>query len=66
MEINKDVKRDEVERQVRELMEGEKGEDMRRNAIKLKRLAEKATRPTGSSYNNMEQLMSQVFLPLKH
>lgn len=65
MEINKDVKRAEVERQVIELMECEKGQEMRRNALKLKKLAEEATRESGSSYLNLEQLMNQVFIPLK-
>lgn len=66
MEIDKDVKSDEVEKQVREVMVGEKGEEMRRNALKWKRLAEEATNPTGSSYVNFEQLINQVCLPMKH
>ncbi|KAL2893784.1 7-deoxyloganetin glucosyltransferase [Bienertia sinuspersici] len=66
MEIDKDVTRNEVERQVREVMEGEKGEEMRKNALKWKSLAEVATNPNGSSYKNFEQLINQVCLPLKH
>ncbi|XP_021740239.1 7-deoxyloganetin glucosyltransferase-like [Chenopodium quinoa] len=66
MEINKDVKRDEVERQVIELMEGKKGEEMCKNALKWKKLAEESTMPTGSSCLNLEQLMNQVFIPLKN
>ncbi|KAL2929359.1 7-deoxyloganetin glucosyltransferase [Bienertia sinuspersici] len=66
MEINTDVTRNEVEKQVREVMEGEKGEEMRKNALKWKSLAEVATNPNGSSYLNFEQLINQVCLPLKH
>ncbi|GAV92514.1 UDPGT domain-containing protein [Cephalotus follicularis] len=63
MEINSDVKRDEVEILVRELMEGEKGKDMKKKAMEWKKLAEESTTsPNGSSYKNFEELIHQVLL----
>ncbi|GMH21555.1 hypothetical protein Nepgr_023397 [Nepenthes gracilis] len=63
MEIDSEVKRGEVEKQVRELMEGDKGKELRRRAMKWKRLAEEATAtPTGSSYLNLEDLINNVLL----
>ncbi|KAF3445115.1 hypothetical protein FNV43_RR14808 [Rhamnella rubrinervis] len=44
MEINKDVKRDEVEKLVRELIEGDKGKEMQKK-VEWKRLAQDATSP---------------------
>ena len=65
MEINNNVRREEVERQVRELVEGEKGKEMRKNAMGWKKLAKEATaRPDGSSYVNFEKLINEVLLPL--
>ncbi|XP_077214019.1 7-deoxyloganetin glucosyltransferase-like [Tasmannia lanceolata] len=58
MEIDNDVKRDEVERLVRELMEGEKGKEMRNKAMEWKVKAEKATTKGGSSYVNIDKLVS--------
>ncbi|XVE55521.1 hypothetical protein DITRI_Ditri03aG0165300 [Diplodiscus trichospermus] len=63
MEIDNNVKRDEVESLVRELMEGEKGKEMRKKALEWKRKAEEATcNPKGSSYTNLDQIISQVLL----
>ncbi|GAV78377.1 LOW QUALITY PROTEIN: UDPGT domain-containing protein, partial [Cephalotus follicularis] len=63
MEINSDVKRDEVEILVRELMEGEKGKEMKKKAMEWKKLAEESTTsPNGSSYKNFEELIHQVLL----
>lgn len=63
MEIDNDVKRDEVEILVRELMEGEKGKEMKKKALEWKRKAEEATSiPNGSSYRNLDRLMKQVLL----
>ncbi|GFZ03657.1 UDP-glucosyl transferase 85A7 [Actinidia rufa] len=42
MEIDNDVKREEVEKVVRELMEGEKRKEMERKTLKWKKLAEEA------------------------
>ncbi|KAJ4851592.1 hypothetical protein Tsubulata_024728 [Turnera subulata] len=62
MEINSDVKRDEVESLVRELMEEEKGKEMKRKALEWKQMAEEAAGPAGSSYVNLDTLIHQVLL----
>lgn len=61
MEINWDVKRGEVEGLVREMMQGEKGKKMRKNAKEWKRMAEEATNVGGSSYVNFDKLVKEVF-----
>jgi len=67
METHSNVGRYEVEKQVRELLEGEKGKEMKRNAMDLKRLAEEATSsPNGSSFLNFDKLINQLLLPMKH
>ncbi|XP_024031802.1 7-deoxyloganetin glucosyltransferase [Morus notabilis] len=55
-----DVKRDQVEKVVRELMDGEKGEEMRRKAVEWKRKAEEATAPGGSSWLNFDKMVKEV------
>ena len=65
MEIDNNVKRDEVENLVRELMDGEKGKEMKKAAMEWRRLAEEATRPGGSSYDNLNKLVSDVLYPNK-
>lgn len=65
MEIDSDVKRDEVERLVRELIEGEKGKEMKKQAMEWKKMAQKATIDSnGSSYSNLDKLINQVFLQI--
>ncbi|KAI5339929.1 hypothetical protein L3X38_019203 [Prunus dulcis] len=60
MEISNDVKRDEVEKLVKELMEGEKGKKMKNKVMEWKKLAEEATGPHGSSSTNLDNLVNQV------
>lgn len=55
---NGDRYRCEVERQVRKLMEAEKGNEMKRKAMEWKSLAQEAA--TSSSYFNMDNLISKV------
>ncbi|KAF3953582.1 hypothetical protein CMV_020989 [Castanea mollissima] len=62
MEINNDAKREEVEKTVRELMEGDKGKKMKKKALEWKKLAEDATDPLGSSSINLNNLVSEVLL----
>ncbi|XP_031278251.1 7-deoxyloganetin glucosyltransferase-like [Pistacia vera] len=63
MEINSDVGRVEIERLVRELMNGDKGKEMKKKAMEWKLLALKAiTSPNGSSYLIMEKMINQVLL----
>ncbi|ERN14713.1 hypothetical protein AMTR_s00038p00226720 [Amborella trichopoda] len=54
MEINNDVKREEVKTLVRELMEGEKGKEMQLKAKKWKEISKTVVQLGGSSYNNLE------------
>lgn len=60
MEIDNTVKREDVEKLVRDLMEGEKGKKMKGRAMDWKRLAEEASEPTGSSSINLEKLVSEL------
>jgi hypothetical protein len=62
MEINNDVKREEVEKIVRDLMEGDKGKIMKKKVLEWKKLAEEATDPLGSSSINLNNFMSEVLL----
>ncbi|KAG8493971.1 hypothetical protein CXB51_011424 [Gossypium anomalum] len=63
MEINSDVKRDDVAGHVRELMEGEKGKAMKKKALEWKKMAEETTNtPDGSSYDNLNHIINQGLL----
>ncbi|KAK9110729.1 hypothetical protein Sjap_018789 [Stephania japonica] len=62
MEIGGNVRREEIEITVKELMEGERGKKMRDKALDWKEKADKATKPGGSSYNNFDRLLKEVFL----
>ncbi|KAA8528293.1 hypothetical protein F0562_035648 [Nyssa sinensis] len=66
MEMDSDVKRDEVESLVRELMVGEKGKEMKKRAMEWKKMSENATASSdGSSYINLEKMIYQALSP-KH
>ncbi|KAL7192472.1 hypothetical protein ACSBR2_024331 [Camellia fascicularis] len=60
IEMNKDVKRDEVEKLVRNLMEGEQGKELKKKVVEWKKLAVEATRDGGSSFMNLEKLVNEV------
>lgn len=62
MEIDNDVKQDEVEKLVRELMDGEKGNEMRTKALEWKRKAEEAIEPGGSSFVNLDKVVKEILL----
>ncbi|XP_059643633.1 7-deoxyloganetin glucosyltransferase-like [Cornus florida] len=65
IEIDSDVKREKVERVVRELMEGEKGKEMKKRVMELKKKAEEATSPSqGSSFLNLNKMVEEVLLLL--
>ncbi|KAK2429473.1 7-deoxyloganetin glucosyltransferase [Trifolium repens] len=56
-----DAKRDKIEDLVRELMDGEKGKEMKQKALKWKKLAQNASSsPHGSSFVNLENLICDV------
>lgn len=62
MEIDTNVKRNEVEKTVRELIEGDKGREMKRKAMDWKLKAEEATGLAGSSYLSFNRLVKEVML----
>jgi hypothetical protein len=63
MEIDNEVKRDEIEKLVKELMMGDKGMDLKMKAKEWKKIAEEAGRdPYGSSYANLKNIINQVLL----
>ncbi|CAI8585581.1 unnamed protein product [Vicia faba] len=58
-----DAKRDKIEKLVRELMDGKKGEDMKEKALRWKELAiDAASGPFGSSFLNFQKIFSDVLL----
>ncbi|CAL1382359.1 unnamed protein product [Linum trigynum] len=62
MEIEQDVKREAVEKLVRELMKGENGENLRKKAHDWAGLAREATGPGGSSTLGLDRLVNEVLL----
>ncbi|XP_077217832.1 UDP-glycosyltransferase 85A7-like [Tasmannia lanceolata] len=65
VEISKEVRREEIERVVRGVMESEKGKEMRLKAMKWKESVENATKQGGSSYTNLNSLIHEV-LQVRH
>ncbi|CAJ2665775.1 unnamed protein product [Trifolium pratense] len=62
MEIDTNVKREEVEMLINELMVGEKGKKMRQKAMELKKKAEENTSAGGCSYMNLDKVIKEVLL----
>ncbi|KAK2355202.1 7-deoxyloganetin glucosyltransferase [Trifolium repens] len=62
IEIDNNVKREEVEKLVNELMVEEKGNKMRLKIDKLKKKVEEDTRPGGGSYMNLDKVIKEVLL----
>ncbi|XP_021802879.1 UDP-glycosyltransferase 85A8-like [Prunus avium] len=60
MEVSPDVKRDEIEALVKEMLEGEKGMKMKQKAKEWKKKAVEATDIGGSSYNNFDRLIKSL------
>ncbi|XP_052196288.1 linamarin synthase 2-like [Diospyros lotus] len=61
-EVDQDVNRHEVERIVRETVQGESGRKMREKAVEWKRKAEEATAVGGSSYCNFDRFVDEALL----
>ncbi|XP_057452451.1 linamarin synthase 2-like [Lotus japonicus] len=59
MEVNHDVKRDEITTLVNEMMKGEKGKEMRKKGLEWKKKAIEATGLGGSSYNDFHKLIKE-------
>ncbi|XP_017250397.1 7-deoxyloganetin glucosyltransferase isoform X2 [Daucus carota subsp. sativus] len=57
MEVNNNVRRDDVEKLVRILMEGVEGKKLKKKAMEWKQKAEKACSPDGSSSRNLSKLI---------
>ncbi|XVE66561.1 hypothetical protein DITRI_Ditri08aG0088300 [Diplodiscus trichospermus] len=66
MEIDDNIKRDQVEMLVRELMEGKKGVEMKAKAMEWKKKAEEASKSGGSSFQNLDKLLNNLLLLDKH
>uniref|UniRef100_M8BN37 Cytokinin-O-glucosyltransferase 2 n=1 Tax=Aegilops tauschii TaxID=37682 RepID=M8BN37_AEGTA len=62
MEIGDNVRRTEVEAMIREVMEEEKGREMRRRVIELQKSAVASARPGGRSMHNVDRLIQEVLL----
>ncbi|KAF6152045.1 hypothetical protein GIB67_031367 [Kingdonia uniflora] len=65
MEIDTAVKRKEIERIVKEMMEWEERKKMRKKASEWREKAEKTTNGGGSSYNNFDRVIKEVLLAKK-
>ncbi|KAF8779862.1 hypothetical protein HU200_002128 [Digitaria exilis] len=63
MEIDNNVRRDAVASLITELMEGEKGKEMRRKAREWRDKAIEAAKPGGASQRNFDDLVRDVLLP---
>ncbi|QHN87942.1 hypothetical protein HN51_042084 [Arachis hypogaea] len=58
-----DVKREKIESLVRESMDGEMGQQMKENALKLTKLAkDAASDPNGSSFQNLDKVIHDALL----
>ncbi|XP_030547424.1 7-deoxyloganetin glucosyltransferase-like [Rhodamnia argentea] len=60
LELSGVVRREELERLVRELMDGDKGKQMKERIKDWKKLAEEATDPNGSSSMNFDKLLNEL------
>lgn len=54
------VRREEVERVIREMMEGPQGKIMRERALRLKEASRKAWTEEGSSFNNLDMVIHRL------
>ncbi|XP_059624007.1 linamarin synthase 2-like [Cornus florida] len=60
MEVSHDVKRHEIVTLVKEMLEGDRGKQMRENAQEWKKKAEAASDVGGSSYNNFDRVIKEA------
>jgi hypothetical protein len=60
MEVNHDVKRDEVKELVKEMIQGDKGKATKQKALEWKNKAMEATDIGGSSYKDFERLIKEA------
>ncbi|CAN1834248.1 7-deoxyloganetin glucosyltransferase [Linum perenne] len=63
LEIDSAVKRDEIDKLVKELIDGEKGKEMKERALEWKILAKDATQgEIGQAYLNLEDMINKILL----
>ncbi|XP_028800816.1 7-deoxyloganetin glucosyltransferase [Neltuma alba] len=62
VEIDNNVKREVVERLVNELIEGDKGKEMRQKVLEWQKISKEATGCGGSSCISMDKLINQVLI----
>ncbi|KAJ1394357.1 UDP-glucuronosyl/UDP-glucosyltransferase [Sesbania bispinosa] len=60
IEVNHDVKREEITTLVKEMIKGEKGKEMRQKCLEWKKKGIKATDLGGSSYNNFHNFIKEA------
>ncbi|KAK4394144.1 Linamarin synthase 2 [Sesamum angolense] len=60
VEVDHEVKRDEIAMLVRDVMEGEKGKKMKAKALEWKEKANEATRIGGSSYHDFDRFVEEA------
>ncbi|XVE86801.1 hypothetical protein DITRI_Ditri18aG0063400 [Diplodiscus trichospermus] len=60
MEVDHDVKRENIEYLVKEMMEGDKAKKMKEKALEWKKKAELATDVGGSSYNDFDRFIKEA------
>lgn len=60
LEVNHDVKREEVTRVVEEMIRGEKGKELQKRASEWKKKAEEAINSQGSSYDNFSRFIKEA------
>ncbi|XP_028789940.1 7-deoxyloganetin glucosyltransferase [Neltuma alba] len=62
IEIDNNVKREVVERLVNELIEGDKGKEMRQKVLEWQKISKEATKSGGSSCISLDKLINQVLI----
>ncbi|KAL5992464.1 hypothetical protein ACLOJK_013383 [Asimina triloba] len=60
MEIDRDMGREKVKGAIKEVLEGEKGKERRKNATQWQEKVRKATQVGGSSYNSFDRLVNDL------
>uniref|UniRef100_A0A0A9A8D3 Glycosyltransferase n=1 Tax=Arundo donax TaxID=35708 RepID=A0A0A9A8D3_ARUDO len=64
VEIGEGAGREEVEMAVRQVMGGERGEELRKSAMDWKEKVDAATLPAGYAWANLERVVNEVLTPL--
>ncbi|WOG84520.1 hypothetical protein DCAR_0103704 [Daucus carota subsp. sativus] len=65
VEVNQDVKREEIETLVKDMMEGEKGKKLKKKSLEWQKMAAEATSVGGSSFTNIDRVIKEVLLKEK-